>query len=292
VTFGTAGTSGAFYVISAAIAREAAKNSPLNIVVQATSGGGENIGMVNGGEMNFGWGNTGTIYNNYHGTSYVKPEDRTENIRSVMALHIAYGQMMTRKDSGIKTFGDLKGKRVCLGTTGPDTYNMSMAVIRQYGIDPEKDLTGYYLTQDEGAQKLGDNDIDATFITAGIPTAVFTNLATDGKYTLVDADPKYLENVSKGDMPYAVPSVIKAGTYPNIDVDINALCSRSEIFCGINVPDEVVYEFCKLVFDNWDAIKTSHSVLADLDPATFSRTAIDLHPGAEKYYREIGLIKD
>jgi TRAP transporter TAXI family solute receptor len=288
-TFGTGGSSGAYYIIGAGIADHINNLSDsLNIVVQSTGGGGENVSMVDAQEMDFGFCTSGTLYNSLNGTNFMK-DVGTKRISGVMALHYSFGQMLAKE--GINTYADLKGKKVCLGTTSPEVYDMSKKILQAYGIDPEKDITAYYLSQDEGISKLGDGDIDATFIMAGIPTAAFTNAMSTGDFVLVDADKEILQGIINTDLPYAHLGVIPAGTYPGIDTDTNALEVRAEIFCNPDLPNDVVYDFCKLTYENWDAIKVSHSAIAELDQTTFYDTCIPLHPGARKYFTEIGLIK-
>lgn len=288
-TIGTAGTSGAYYIISAAIAKEVDANSPyIKLVVQPSKGASENINLVDVDEMDFGWATSGVLYYSYSGTGYQAEEGKKE-LAGVAAMHDSVGQMMTRKDSGIKTYADLKGKRVCVGTPSASVYDMSMRIMRAHGVDPEKDITPFYLTQDEGATKLADGDIDATFILAGVPTAVFTNCAAGGGYTLVQSDPALLEKLVAEEMPYASVTTIKAGTYTGTDEDIYTLKQRACIFARPELPDEVVYDLLKQIYGNWDTIKHGHDSLAGLDPKSFNNLPIPLHPGAERFYKENGI---
>ncbi|HWQ78094.1 MAG TPA: TAXI family TRAP transporter solute-binding subunit, partial [Anaerovoracaceae bacterium] len=292
-SLGTAGTTGAQYIIGAGIANAINKySSTINVAVQSTEGGAAALVMTDAGEMDFGFGNTDTCYNYYYGTGFVAPEDKTEHVVGVMALQPSFGQMLARKDSGIETYADLKGKKVCLGTTSPTTYSQSRAILKAYGIDPDKDLGKTFIqTQDEGTQMLADGDIDATFIVAAVPTAAYENLMVTGDYVLVNADPEILQKAIDAEMPYAKLGVIEAGTYEGQDKAITALFCKSNIFTRDSVPDEVVYEFVKQVYDNWDEIKLSHAILPTLDPASFYDVGFPLHPGAEKYYKEKGYIK-
>lgn len=292
LTWGTAGSTGAYYIIAAAMANEINNSSDrLNLVVQATKGAGENVPMVDAGEMDFGWSTAGELYNSYKGTGFKEGEEPKENLAGVIAVHYSFGQMMTKKDSGIETYSDLKGKNVCVGTISAEVYDMSMKIMEASGVDPEKDIKAHYLTQSEGCEKLADGDIDATHLMAGIPTAAYTNLVASGDYTLVDADPGILKHLQETTMPYTEVDIIPAGTYTGTNKDINAMKIRANIFCRSDLPDDIVYEFCKQVFENWEAIEQGHAALLNLEKETFCNTCIPLHPGAEKYFKEIGLIK-
>lgn len=292
LTMGSAGTSGAFYIIGAAMANEVNNNSDsLNIVLQSTAGTSENLALTESGEMDMGWSTAGSLFNAYFGTGWVPEDEKVENITGVMSLQFSFGQMLVRKDSGIENYGDLKGKKVCVGTTTAEVYDMSMAIMRAYGIDPEKDIEAFYLSQDEGCQKLQDGDIDATFIMAGIPTAAFTNLATDGNYDLVSADKEILEQLVAEDRSYNEVDVIPAGTYPNIDHDVYSLKAAAEIFCRRDISEDLIYEFCKQVYDHWDTIQASHGALADVSLENLPIMGdVELHPGAVRFYKEVGLL--
>lgn len=288
-TIGTAGTSGAYYIISAAMGKEIdAHSSYVKLVIQPTKGASENINLVDADEMDFGWATSGVIYYSYSDTGYQAGQGKKE-LAGVMAMHNSVGQMMVRKDSGIKTYADLKGKKVCVGTPSASVYDMSMGIMRAHGIDPTKDITPFYLTQDEGASKLGDGDIDATFILAAYPTAVFTNQAAGGKYTLLQADPALLEKLIADKMPYASVTTVKAGTYTGQDEDIYTLQQKACVFARPELPEEVVYDFVKQTNERWDTIKKGHDTLAEVNPQDFADVPIPLHPGAARYYKEIGL---
>lgn len=291
VSLGTAGSTGAFYIIGAAMADEVnSKSDSLNILVQATKGGAENMVMIDTGDLDFGFATSGGIYANYYGADYIAEEDQLTNMSSVMALHYSYGQMLARKDSGINSFADLRGKKVCVGTTSPQVYEMSYAIMRAYGVDPETDITPLFLSQDEGIQKLSDGDIDATFLMAGIPTSACTNLLSDGKYTIVNSDYDMIKHIGVDELVWDEVGIIPAGTYPNVDEDIYSIKSSAQIVCRSDLPEDVVYEFTKLVYENFATIQRGHSALDEVNRDNFFNTSCPLHPGAEKFYKEIGLI--
>jgi TRAP transporter TAXI family solute receptor len=290
-TIGTAGSSGAYYIISAAMAKEIDdKAKVMNLIVQPTKGASENINLVDAGEMDFGWATSGVLYYSFHGTGYQKDEG-PKQLAGVMSMHNSTGQMMVRKGSGIDTYADLKGKRVCVGTPSASVYDMSTAIMRAHGVDPTKDITAFYLTQDEGAQKLGDGDIDATFILAAHPTAVFTNLAAAGDFKLLQSDPKLLKVMIEAEMPYASIIELPANIYKGTEEPIYTLQQKACVFARPELPEEVVYDFVKTTINNWDAIKVGHNTLVDLDTKAFFDVPIPMHPGAERYFKEVGLIK-
>jgi TRAP transporter TAXI family solute receptor len=291
-TIGTSGPTGSNYIIGSAMANEINKASQaINISVLSTSGGSENILLAATGEQDFGFSNTDTIYNYLNGAGWVGPEDKVENIRGVMALHPSYGQWMALKSSNIHSIADLKGKRVCLGTPSISVSLQSTALLKHYGIDPDKDLArAEFLSQSEACDKLADGDLDAIYLMAAYPMAAYINLLVDDRYNMIDVPVDVLESIIKESFPAHRVGVIPAGTYPHIDEDIHTISSRAAIFCRAELPEDVAYEFCKQVLDNWDAIKLGHAVLTNLSFEVFPQCGIPLHPGAEKLYKERGLL--
>lgn len=289
---GTSGATGVHYAVGVAIANEINKTSDkIRITVQVTEGGSDNLRLVSRGETDFGTWNVDSLYNYRFAEGWVKPEEKVENVCGVMALQASYGQWLARKDANIKSLADLKGKRVSLGTTSITTHLMSRAQLAYYGIDADKDLaSAVLLSQGEACDKLADGDLDAVFIVAGIPVAAYSNLLIEGKYDMIDIPPDDLQAILDQNFPSYEVGVIPAGTYPNIDRDIHASQGRNLIFCRDDLPEEDVYEFVKQVYENWDKIKMGHAALADLEWSNFPKTKVPLHPGAERFYKEKGLL--
>lgn len=290
VVIGTGGTAGTYYVVAAAMAQAITNNSDsLNVIVQPTKGSIENINLTNTGDIQFGMSNADGVFFAYNGTGSYQTIGK-QNVSALMALYMSAGQMAAKKDSGIKSYADLKNKKVCLGPPSTTIVEMSKAILRKYGIDPEKDIKPYYLSFDEGLQKLTDGEIDATFFVAGIPTAALINASSTGKVVLVDVDPAILNEIS-AEMPYYEPYLIPAGTYKGTVQDIHTLKIYTEIFVNNDVPEEVCYEFVKQALENVTEYTDAHVVCQEITTETAAQTSVALHPGAEKYYKEIGVIK-
>ena len=290
INIGSGGTAGTYYIVAAAMAG-AINNATdaIEVVVQPTKGSIENINLANAGDIQIGMSNSDGVYWAATGTGTYEQFGK-QNISGLMSLYLSAGQMSTLASSGIENYGDLKGKKVCLGPPSATIMEMSKAILRAYGIDPEKDITPYYLSFDEGLAKLTDGEIDATFSVGGIPTAALVNASSGGNVVMVDADPAILAQVA-AENPYYTAHTIPAGTYKGTDKDINTLKIYTEFFVNNDVPEDVVYEFVKTAFDAKDAYVNAHVVAAEITPESAVKTSAPLHPGAERYFREIGIIK-
>ncbi len=287
---GTAGTAGTYYIVGVAMGQVVSEKSSINnIVVQSSLGSMENINLTNTNEMQLGFSNEDGIYFAYNATG---PYEKTgkQDILGVMSLYQSAGQMVAKANSGIKTYADLKGKKVCLGPPSTTIIEMSKAILRSYGIDPEKDITPFYLSFDEGITKVVDGELDATFYVAGTPTAALMNAASTTAMTLVDADPGILSSIAEK-QPYYKPYVIPAGTYKGIDYDVNTLKIMTTIFTNSKTSEAAIYDFVKNSLENIDSYKNAHAVVPEITPETAAQMAIPLHPGAEKYFKEIGALE-
>ncbi|MGE4585353.1 MAG: TAXI family TRAP transporter solute-binding subunit [Sphaerochaeta sp.] len=285
---GTAGTSGTYYVVGAAMGASINKNSQmLNVIVQPTKGSMENLNLANSNEIQLGFSNSDGVYWAANGTGIFAKAGKL-NIKAVMNLYRSQAQMVTLKNSGIKTYGDLKGKKVNLGPSGQTIVEVSKSVLRAYGIDPEKDVTPFYLAVDEGLSKLKDGEIDASFFVAAAPTAGVVNIASTTDIQLVDIDKPILEKVAK-DYPFYGKGVIPAGTYKGQDKDVNVVEMVTEIFAGADVPEAAVYEFVKQALETQPQYVNAHVSIQEIQPEFASQCVTELHPGALKYYKEKGL---
>ena len=287
---GTGGTAGTYYIVGVAMGDTVSKKSSVNnVVVQSSLGSIENINLTNLNQMQLGFSNADGIYFGYNGTgSYAKTGK--QNILGVMSLYKSAGQMVTKASSGIKTYADLKGKKVVLGPPSTTIVEMSKAILREYGIDPETDIKPYYLSFDEGLTKVVDGEVDASFMVSGAPTAAIMNATATTKMALVDVDPAIAQKISK-DQPYYEPYVIPANTYKGIDYPVNTLKIMTTIFTNSKVSEQAIYDFVKSSLENVAVYQNSHEVVKEITPESASKMSIPLHPGAEKYYKEKGLIK-
>lgn len=288
IVLGTAGTSGTYYVVAAAMAQAINKVSDkITIVAQPTKGSIENINLVNSGAIQMGMSNADGVYWSSTGTGmYAK--SGALNLKAVMSMYMSAGHLVTKAESNIKTIADLKGKKVCLGPPGQTVVEMSKAFLLAYGIDPLKDIKPFYLAIDEGLDKLKDGEIDATFWVAGVPTAGLINAASTANIRFVEVSDAVLAKISE-ESPYYARYTIPANTYKGQTAPVQTLKIMTELFASSKVPEDVVYEFVKLAVELQPQYVSSHVVIKEINAQTAASIVSPLHPGALKYYKEKGL---
>ena len=291
LTLGTAASTGTYYVVGAAIANEVnTKNPDLTVVAQTTNGGVENVNLCMSGEMDLGMTNADAAYWSSHGggSGFYEIYAEPGNVKGVMRLYESQGHMITTANSGIETYEDLRGKTVCLGPPSSTIPAMSIAILEAYGINPDSDIKAVYYSIDEGLEKLTDGVIDATFFVASAPASGLTSASATSDLKFVDAGEEILKQVVEK-YPYYTAATTKEGAYPNMN-SVNTLKIYTEIIASGDVPEEAVYQFVKGALEGQPDYVDAHVACQEINAETAASAAAKLHPGAARYYRELGLI--
>ena len=291
LTLGTAASTGTYYVVGAAIANEVnTKNPDLTVVAQTTNGGVENVNLCMSGEMDLGMTNADAAYWSSHGggSGFYEIYAEPGNVKGVMRLYESQGHMITTANSGIETYEDLRGKTVCLGPPSRTIPAMSIAILEAYGINTDSDIKAVYYSIDEGLEKLTDGVIDATFFVASAPASGLTSASATSDLKFVDAGEEILKQVVEK-YPYYTAATTKEGAYPNMN-SVNTLKIYTEIIASGDVPEEAVYQFVKGALEGQPDYVDAHVACQEINAETAASAAAKLHPGAARYYRELGLV--
>ena len=291
LTLGTAASTGTYYVVGAAIANEVnTKNPDLTVVAQTTNGGVENVNLCMSGEMDLGMTNADAAYWSSHGggSGFYEIYAEPGNVKGVMRLYESQGHMITTANSGIETYEDLRGKTVCLGPPSSTIPAMSIAILEAYGINTDSDIKAGYYSIDEGLEKLTDGVIDATFFVASAPASGLTSASATSDLKFVDAGEEILKQVVEK-YPYYTAATTKEGAYPNMN-SVNTLKIYTEIIASGDVPEEAVYQFVKGALEGQPDYVDAHVACQEINAETAASAAAKLHPGAARYYRELGLV--
>ena len=291
LTLGTAASTGTYYVVGAAIANEVnTKNPDLTVVAQTTNGGVENVNLCMSGEMDLGMTNADAAYWSSHGggSGFYEIYAEPGNVKGVMRLYESQGHMITTANSGIETYEDLRGKTVCLGPPSSTIPAMSIAILEAYGINTDSDIKAVYYSIDEGLEKLTDGVIDATFFVASAPAYGLTSASATSDLKFVDAGEEILKQVVEK-YPYYTAATTKEGAYPNMN-SVNTLKIYTEIIASGDVPEEAVYQFVKGALEGQPDYVDAHVACQEINAETAASAAAKLHPGAARYYRELGLV--
>jgi uncharacterized protein len=293
---GTGGTAGTYYPIGGLIANAisgAGDKGVPGLVATAVSSNGSvaNINAIQSGALESGFTQSDVAYWAYTGTGLYEGKGKVENLRLIATLYPETIHLVARKDSGIKSVADLKGKRVSIDEPGSGTIVDARIVLEAYGLS-EKDIKAEHLKPGPSSERLKDGALDAYFFVGGYPTGAISELATSNGISLVPISgpeaEKLLEKYS-----FFSKDTVPAGTYKDVG-ETPTLAVAAQWVTSAKQPDELVYNITKVLFDDASrkALDAGHAKgkLIKLDTATTS-LGIPLHPGAERFYKEAGVLK-
>jgi len=285
----TGGLAGTYYPIGGAIANIITKFVPeVELTAESTGASVANLKMARQGEVDFLMGASNTTFAAFSGEEPF--DEAVKNIRGITALYPETFQFIVRKDSGIKSFSDLKGKRVVVGAPGSGTERTANLVLNMYGITYD-DITPEFLSFAEGVTGLKDRTVDCAIVGSGLPTAAVIDAAASMDISLIPVDKEIYEKFSK-DYPFLGSNIIPAGLYNGVNEDVFTVASPALLSVREDISEDVVYEVVKAIFEHLDALVETHAQGKNIKLETaLNGMSIPLHPGAEKYYKEVGLLK-
>ena len=294
ITIGTGGVTGVYYPAGGAICRlvnrDRAKHG-LRCSVESTGGSVANVNLLKSGEIEFGVAQSDVQFNAIKGLGQFK-DGAFPDLRSVFALHPEPFTVVTRKESNITKFEDLKGKRFNVGNPGSGTRASMEELLGAMGWKMGDFSLASELRPDEHGPAVCDGKIDGFFYAVGHPSANIQDPTTICGARLVSLTGPAVDKLVK-EKPYYTIATIPGGMYPNNPNAINTYGVQATVVSSAKVPVDVVYAITKAVFDNLDEFKKLHPALAVLKPEDMIKNGLSapLHEGALKYFKEKGLIK-
>ncbi|MFV0292026.1 MAG: TAXI family TRAP transporter solute-binding subunit [Paracoccus sp. (in: a-proteobacteria)] len=296
ITIGTGGQTGVYYVVGQSICRLVNRDTAttgIKCTAPSTGGSIANINAIKAGDMTMGVAQSDWQYHAYNGdVSEFEGDKKFENLRSVFSVHSEPFTIVARKDANIGSFEDLKGKRVNVGNPGSGQRGTMEVVLDAMGWSLDDFSLASELKPAEQSAALGDNKVDAIVYTVGHPNGSIQEATSTVEANLVPVEGEAISKLVEGN-PYYAKAVVPGGMYAGNDEDVNTFGVKATFVTSADVPDDMVYEVVKAVFDNFDRFKGLHPAFANLTPESMvsEGNSAPLHPGAEKYYREQGWIE-
>jgi uncharacterized protein len=297
VTIGTGGVTGIYYPTGGAIGKivnKKRKQYGLRVTVESTGGSVFNVNSIMAGDLEFGIVQSDCQYQAWKGLKDWKDSGPQKDLRAICSFHPETVVLMAGNDTGIKSFMDIKGKHVNIGNPGSGQRGNSTDAMKACGIDGEKDLRAEGLVADEQAKALQDGRIDAFFYTVGNPNGSIKE-ATSGKRKVqfVPIEGSCIDQMVEK-CPFYAKAYIPIKFYPMATnkENVNTFAVKATFCTSAKVPDDVVYAITKEVFDNLEDFKKLHPAYGVLTKENMLEAlSAPIHPGAIKYYKEVGLMK-
>ena len=293
LSIGTGSVTGVYYPLGGALSTIINNDlSGYSCAAESTGGAVENAGLLINGDLDLGFVAASTLYDAQNGLNSFEGMDGTK-VQALFSFFPEVVQILS-VDPNIKTVPDLKGKRVAVGSAGSGTEVMARAILDIYGMsydDIQEDFLGF----GDAASGLKDGTCDAAFTWAGIPTASVMELCATHDISMISFSDEELEKLMTVSS-YCVPAMITKETYPKMYEDAQSFSIPAIICASADLDEDFVYDFMCAVFDdeNMELLAQTHERGGDLS----LETALDglegatLHPGAERFFREKGLISD
>ncbi|MGP0170424.1 TAXI family TRAP transporter solute-binding subunit [Pseudomonas sp. NCHU5208] len=285
----TGGTSGVYYPIGVALSQiystgiEGSKTS-----VQATKASVENLNLLQAGRGELALALGDSVADAWNGVEDAGFKTPLKKLRAIAGTYPNYIQIVANADSGIKTLADLKGKRISVGAPKSGTELNARAIFKAAGLSYKDMGTVEFLPYAESVELIKNRQLDATLQSSGLGMAAIRDLASTMKINFVSIPADVTAKI--GNAAYQ-PATIPAGTYDGQDADVPTVAITNILVSHEGVSDEVAYQMTKLMFDNLDRLGNAHSAAKDIKLENAAKNLpIPLHPGAERYYKEVGAL--
>ncbi|HEX9585639.1 MAG TPA: TAXI family TRAP transporter solute-binding subunit [Gammaproteobacteria bacterium] len=294
ITIGTGGVTGVYYPTGGSICRlmnKARKEHGIRCSVESTAGSIYNLNTIRAGELDMGVVQSDWQHHAYHGTSKFSDAGAFKGLRAVFSVHPEPFTVVARADSGIKTFDDLKGKRVNVGNPGSGQRGTVEVVMEAKGWTMSDFKLASELKSAEQSKALCDNKIDAILFTVGHPSGSIKEATTSCDAVIVEVAGPAIDKLVNENAYYR-HAVIPGGMYTGSDSDVKTFGVGATFVSSNKVPEDVVYNVVKAVFENFDDFKKLHPAFGVLEKKSMIKDGLSapLHDGAAKYYKEAGLM--
>lgn len=286
LSIATGGTSGTYYPIGGAIAKVLNENiAGMNASAQSTGASVTNTRLIYNKEVEL------AILQNDIASYAVNGEkqfadNQVNNMTGIASLYPEIIQIVVRSDAGISSIADLKGKKVAVGAPGSGVEANASQILDFFGLSYD-DIDEDYLSFGEAASRLKDRQIDAAFLTAGIPTAAVMDVAATQDITLLNFSDDDIASLN-AEYPFLTGVTVPAGTYNGLDNDVQTVALKAILVAESGLSEDTVYQITKAIFENRDTLIAAHDRAKDIKLETaLDGMTVKLHPGAQKYYDEV-----
>jgi len=284
-SIGTSALGGTYYTFGVPWAKIISEKVPDAVAtIQATGGPGNNMQLIEKGEMKLAYVSAAAGYQGWTGTGWADGKKYNE-VRALFATYPSYFEMVTLNKYPIKNIRDLEGKRVHVSLPGATPNIVMLICLEVLNIKPKVEIP---LQSGNAKDLLKDGKLDVWIATYGLPSSMIMDLQSTTDIRLVDILPEDIKAVN-AKYPFCVPSKIPAGMYENQPNGINTFVFWNFAIADKDLPDELVYNIVKAVFENKHEFVAAHASGKYVAPENIINSPIPLHPGAIKYYREIGI---
>jgi hypothetical protein len=288
ITIGSGGVGGTYYPLGGAMAEVLSQaNIGVKATSRSTSASRENCRLVAKNTVQIGMTMGSTLYQAAFGVEAFEQDGKLP-LNILMNMYPAPQHLVTTSKTGIKSLEDLRGKRVSVGAPGGGDQVLTLLILKEAGIDPDKDISKQQLTQPEGVMALKDGNVDAVFWNFAAPGAAVLEVAAQRDVVLVPLPQDVVDKVVANN-PFLVPHKITKDTYPGMTEDVLTVADGNYLVVRNDMDEKLAYDLVKTLVENREKFLQITPQAANFVPEKASIGIIDFHPGAVKYFEEQGI---
>lgn len=283
----TGGTSGVYYPVGGALSKIYSDALPdAKVQVQSTKASVENLNLLQEGKGEIGFALGDSVKYAAEGNADVGFPEPLDQLRGISAIYPNYIQIVATAESGIETLEDLKGKALSVGAPKSGTELNARAVLEAAGMSYDDLGKVEYLPFAESVELMKNRQLDATLQSAGLGVASLKDLSTSVEIKVV---PVPEDVASKLGAPY-IAETIPADTYDGQTEDVPTVAVVNYLVSSAAVSDDLAYEMTRQLYENLDMLKAAHASTANIDVQNaLQGMPVPVHPGAQRYYDEVGV---
>ncbi|EKF44119.1 TRAP transporter solute receptor TAXI family protein [Nitratireductor indicus C115] len=284
----TGGTSGVYYPLGAQLAKiYGEKIEGARTQVQSTKASVENLNLLQQGKGEIGFALGDSVKSAWEGDAEAGFNSKLDKLRGIAAIYPNYIQIVASKDSGVKDFADLKGKGLSVGAPKSGTELNARRIFDAMGMSYDDLGQTEYLPFGESVELIKNRQLDATLQSAGLGVASIKDLALSLPVTVVSVPASVAEKLGAPFLAATIP----AGTYEGQTEDVPTLAITNILVTHSDVSDETAYQMTKQLFENLPDMVAAHAAAKAISLENGAKgLPIPLHPGAERYYKEKGIL--
>jgi TRAP transporter TAXI family solute receptor len=278
----TGGTTGTYYTLGGSMAAIIERETGIKTTAEVSQASAANMTALKDGKAEIAFVQTDIAYYATEG-KFMFEGSKIENISAIGTLYPETVQLITTDKSGIKTFDDLKGKKVSVGAPGSGTFANAEQLLEIHGLTME-DIKPQNLDFGESQESLQSGQVDAAFITSGTPTGAVESLSALSKVVMVPVDEEKADALIEK-YPYYSKEVVPAGTY-GLENEVPTVSVLAMLAVTDELSEDVVYKITKSIYENTDQIVHAKGALIKSE-TMLDGIGIRVHPGAQKYFDEV-----
>jgi hypothetical protein len=285
----TGGTAGTYYPLGGAMAKIwNSKIKDMNVTAQTSGASGENVRLINKKEVELALVQSDTLDFAFNAKEAFK--EKLTGMGAIAVLYPEIVQVVVAAGGPIKSFADLKGKKVGVGAPGSGTEANFRQLLDAYGMKKE-DVNAQFLSFSESAEAFKDKHIDAFIVTGGIPNSAIMDVSTTNEIRILGIAGDVAAKLTQK-YPFLAVAKIPANTYKGQTAEVSTVAVNAVLIAGKDLKEPMVYNLTKALFENQAELASAHAKGKDLNlQSAVKGVSIPFHPGAVKYYKEKGLMK-